>query len=373
VAEPRAVTEFDVVTVDVAAYTVATELPEADGTLAWDKTTVVVVHVETRAGVRGLGFAYGHTAMAKVIEQTLVPQVVGRDVRDSANAWSAMVRSIRNLGRPGIASMAISAVDLALWDAKARAFEQPLHRVLGGIRTAVPIYGSGGFTTYSMDQLLAQLTGWVNDGIPRVKMKIGTDWGSSWQADVTRIAAVRKAIGEDAELFVDANGGYARTQARRLGLQFANDFGVTWFEEPVSSDDLAGLRGLVEALPLDVTAGEYGYDLDYFEAMLAAGAVDVLQADIGRCGGITEWLRVAALAATEQVPFSGHCGPAIHLHAATVPPNLRHLEYFHDHVRIENLLFDGVIQPRDGTLTPSDAPGNGYALKTADAQKYRVT
>ena len=94
-----------------------------------------------------------------------------------------------------------------------------------------------------------------------------------------------------------------------------------------------------------------------------------MQADIGRCGGITEWLRVAALAAAHHVPFSGHCGPAIHLHAATAPPNLRHLEYFHDHVRIENLLFDGIVQPRDGTLTPSDAPGNGYTLKAADAER----
>ena len=356
----------------VSAYTVPTELPEADGTLAWDKTTLVAVDVETRAGVHGLGFAYGHTAMAEVIKQTLVPVIVGKDVRDTGSAWSAMVRSIRNLGRPGIASMAISAVDLALWDAKARLLNEPLHRLLGAIRHDVPIYGSGGFTTYTMDELLTQLTGWVSQGIPRVKMKIGTDWGVSWRDDVARIAAVRTAIGDDTELFVDANGGYDRVQARQLGMQFASEFGVGWFEEPVSSDDLVGLRVLVEALPLDVAAGEYGYDLDYFRSMLAAGAVDVLQADIGRCGGITEWLRVAAVAAADHVPFSGHCGPAIHLHAATVPPNLRHLEYFHDHVRIENLLFDGIAQPHNGTLTPSDAPGNGYTLKAADAEQYRV-
>ena len=364
--------EFDIAAVEVSAYTIPTELPEADGTLAWDKTTVVVVDVETRAGVRGLGFAYGHTAMVDVIKQTLTPAVVGHDVRDTGAVWSAMVRAIRNLGRPGIASMAISAVDLAVWDAKARLFDVSLHRLLGGVRSSVPVYGSGGFTTYTMHELLTQLAGWVSEGIPRVKMKIGTDWGASWRDDVTRIAAVRSAIGDDVELLVDANGGYDRVQARRLGAQFVSDFGVSWFEEPVSSDDLVGLHGLVETLPLDVTAGEYGYDLDYFHSMLRAGAVDVVQADIGRCGGITEWLRVAALAAADHVPLSGHCGPAIHLHAATVPPNLRHLEYFHDHVRIENLMFDGIIQPRGGFLTPSDSPGNGYSLKTADAEQYRV-
>ena len=371
-AESRHSGEFDIVAVVVSAYTITTELPEADGTLAWDRTTIVVVDVEVASGPHGIGFAYGHTAMVDIIKETLTPRILGHDVRDTGRAWSAMVRAIRNLGRPGIASMAISAVDLALWDAKARLFEQPLHRLLGAIRSAVPIYGSGGFTTYTMHELLTQLTGWVSDGIPRVKMKIGTDWGVSWRADVARIAAVRNAIGEDTELFVDANGAYDRTQARRLGGQFAADFGVSWFEEPVSSDDLAGLHDLVEALPLDVTAGEYGYDLDYFRSMLTAGAVDVLQADVGRCGGITEWLRVAALAAAHHVPFTGHCGPAIHLHAATVPPNLRHLEYFHDHVRIEKLLFDGIVEPHDGTLTPSEVPGNGYTLKAADAEKYRV-
>lgn len=365
--------EFRVEHLDVSAYTIPTDLPEADGTLAWDKTTVVVVRVALRGvGGSGLGFAYGHPAMVRVIDETLAPQVIGLDVRDSMATWTAMVRSIRNLGRPGLSSMAISAVDLALWDAKARALDQPLHKLLGGCRESVPIYGSGGFTTYSMPQLVSQLAGWVANGIPRVKMKIGTDWGRSWRADLLRINAVRVAIGDDTDLFVDANGGYSRVQARRLGLRFATEFGVSWFEEPVSSDDLRGLRGLVEALPLDVTAGEYGYDLDYFRAMLAAGAVDVLQADVGRCGGITEWLRVAALTAAEQVPFSGHCGPAIHLHAATVPPNLRHLEYFHDHVRIENMLFDGVIQPKDGNLAPSNAPGNGYTFKQADAERYRV-
>ena len=358
--------------IDVAAYTVPTDLPEADGTLAWDSTTVVVVQVFLRGRESGLGFAYGHPAMVRLIDETLMPHVVGLDARDTAATWTAMVRAIRNLGRSGLSSMAISAVDLAVWDAKARLLGQPLHKLLGGCRESVPIYGSGGFTTYSMSQLLGQLQGWVASGVPRVKMKIGTDWGRSWRVDVVRIDAVRKAIGDDTELFVDANGGYSRKQARRLGLQFATELGVSWFEEPVSSDDLRGLRDLANALPLDVTAGEYGYDLGYFQAMLAAGSVDVLQADIGRCGGITEWLRVAALAAAEQVPLSGHCGPAMHLHAATVPPNLRHLEYFHDHVRIENMLFDGVIEPNNGVLTPSNAMGNGYTFKKADAEKFRV-
>lgn len=148
---------------------------------------------------------------------------------------------------------------------------------------------------------------------------------------------------------------------------------MTWFEEPVTSDDLVGLSQLREALPLEVTAGEYGYHLEYFSAMLAAGSVDVLQADIGRCAGVTEWLRVAATTAAYKVPFSAHCGPSIHVHAATVPPNLRHIEYFHDHVRVDHLLFDGVLEPEGGALRPADdRAGIGLSLKEADAEPFRA-
>jgi L-alanine-DL-glutamate epimerase-like enolase superfamily enzyme len=357
---------------EVSVYRVPTEQPEADGTLQWDSTVVVVVEPVLRDGSRGLGYAWGHQCMKPLIEDKLAPQVVGRDVRDVAGAWEAMVRSIRNLGRPGLVSMSIAAVDIALWDTKARALGQPLHHLLGAVRGAVPVYGSGGFTSYDQGTLLDQLTGWVEQGIPRVKMKVGGDRGRSWRRDVERVRAVRQAIGDDTELYVDANGAYDRTQARRLGAQWAADEGVSWFEEPVSSDDVDGLARLREALPLDVTAGEYGYHLDYFRTMLDRGCVDVLQADIARCAGITDWLRTAALCAAYQVPFSAHCSPSQTVHAACVPPNLRHIEWFHDHVRVDSLLFDGVLRPVGGCLRPGDAPGLGLALKRADAQRYRV-
>jgi L-alanine-DL-glutamate epimerase-like enolase superfamily enzyme len=364
--------ELRIASVDVSAYKVPTERPEADGTLAWDSTSLIVVEPQTRGGVRGLGFAYGDASMASLVREHLASQVEGIDVRDTGAAWESMVCAVRNLGRTGLASMAIAAVDIALWDTKGRCLGQPVHKLLAAQREAVPVYGSGGFTTYPDDVLREQLSGWVEAGIPRVKMKIGADCGTSEEDDLRRIRVAREAIGSEAELFVDANGAYNRTQARRLGMRFVEEFGVRWFEEPVTSDDRTGLRMLSEELPLDVTAGEYGYFLDYFETMLADGAVDVLQADIGRCAGISEWLRVAAVAQAHKIPFSGHCGPSLHVHAATVPPNLRHLEYFHDHVRIENMLFDGVLQPKDGCLWPSDRPGIGLEFKRADAERYRT-
>jgi L-alanine-DL-glutamate epimerase-like enolase superfamily enzyme len=280
-----------------------------------------------------------------------------------------MVAQTRNLGRPGVTSMAIAAVDVALWDLKSRLLGLPLCALLGRFHDRVPVYGSGGFTTYSDERLAEQLGGWVAQGIPRVKMKVGSDP----RADPERVRAARAAIGSDAELFVDANGAYSVKQALALAQRFADESDVRWLEEPVSSEDLIGLRQVRERAPatIEVAAGEYGDDAPYFERMLDAEAVDVLQADVTRCAGITELLRVGALCRAANRPISLHCGPAIHLHPALALEQLRHLEYFHDHVRIEEMLFDGVLAPRDGALYPDlNRPGIGLVFKEQEADRY---
>jgi L-alanine-DL-glutamate epimerase-like enolase superfamily enzyme len=357
------------VELDVSAYTIPTEEPQSDGTFSWDSTTVVVV--EAKAGDEtGLGFSYGARACATLIEEKLADVVSGTDPLDVAGAWRRMVDSVRNVGRPGIASYAIAAVDTALWDLKARLVDLPLFHLLGPARDEVPVYGSGGFTSYPEDRLVEEMEGWVHgDGIPRVKMKIAGGWGQNPDADVARVARVRGAIG-DAELMVDANGGYSRKQAATVarGLE---PLGVTWFEEPVSSDDLEGLAEVRGLTSIEVAAGEYGNDVWYFERM--APAVDVLQADVTRCMGITEWLRVAAVAAAHNLELSSHTAQSLHVHPACAIPNLRHVEYFHDHDRVESILFDGVLDPKGGVLRPDPArPGMGLDLKRADAERYRV-
>jgi L-alanine-DL-glutamate epimerase-like enolase superfamily enzyme len=304
-----------------------------------------------------------------LISSKLAGVIRGRDALAPQASWAAMVAASRNLGRPGVSSMAIAAVDLALWDLKARLLGLPLCQLIGTARDHVPIYGSGGFTAYPLGRLTEQLAGWVQAGIPRVKMKVG----SSPQEDPGRVIAAREAIGPGTELFVDANGAYSRKQALALAERFRDVAGVSWFEEPVSSDDLDGLRLLRDRAPagMAIAAGEYGYDARYFLRMLSAGAVDVLQADVTRCAGITELLRVGALCRAHGIPISLHCGPAIHLHPALALESLEHLEYFHDHVRIEQRLFDGVAQPVDGALAPDlNRSGNGLELKRKDAQRY---
>jgi len=354
--------------ITVSAYTIPTDAPEADGTYEWNQTTLVVVHVRG-SGHTGLGYTYADTATAHLIEHHLADHVLGAEPASPPAVWQAMYRSVRNLGRDGIASMAISAVDMALWDLKARTLGVAIVNLLGALRPSISVYGSGGFTSYSDEQLTRQLGGWVHEGIRAVKMKVGTHP----EQDPARVRVARHAIG-DAALYVDANGAYTVKQSLEKARQFA-ECGVTWFEEPVSSDDLPGLRFIRERAPaqMDIAAGEYGYNHQYFQRMLAAEAVDVIQADATRCGGVTGFLNAAAEADGFQRPLSAHTSPSLHGHLCCVAPRARNVEYFHDHVRIEKMLFDGALLAKNGNLTPDRAsPGFGLTLKEADARAYCV-
>jgi L-alanine-DL-glutamate epimerase-like enolase superfamily enzyme len=352
-----------------AAYRIPTDSPEADGTFAWNATTLVVVHIETD-GTSGVGYTYADAAAAALMHNVLKEAISGRDSFDIPGCWMAMQRSVRNIGRSGVAACAISAVDTALWDLKSRTLGVPLATLLGRCREAVPIYGSGGFTSYSDKQLREQLAGWVErDGCRFVKMKIGSDP----ERDPQRVREAKLAIG-DHELFVDANGAFSVKQA----LKFADacaDADIRWFEEPVTSDDLAGLRLMRERAPeqMDVAAGEYIYTDDDARRMLQADAVDVLQADVTRCGGVTGFLHIGALCEAHHIDLSAHCAPALHRHVGCAVTRLRHLEWFHDHVRIEHMLFEGAPIAHDGAIEPDlGSPGYGLTFRRQDAERYRI-
>ncbi len=363
-------TDVTIQAVRAACYVIPTDGPEADGTLTWDKTTLVAVHAEA-GGRTGLGWTYSTSGAAQVVSEMLAEVVVGQQLADVPVLNEAMYRSVRNVGRRGIAAAAISAVDIALWDLKARLLESPVTDLIGSAGP-VRIYGSGGFTSYDSEQLRQQLDGWVYDlRIPRVKIKIGESWGTNQARDLERIALARSVIGEETELFVDANGGYTALQAAEVAAKMA-EHRVGWFEEPVSSDDLVGLASLRAQLEPDIAAGEYSWTLEDSAALLNAAAVDCLQLDVTRCGGITGFIRAAQLARTHGIEVSGHCAPNLHAHAAAGAANLRHVEYFHDHQRIENMFFDGALPPVEGMLTPDPGrPGLGLELRGADAERYR--
>jgi L-alanine-DL-glutamate epimerase-like enolase superfamily enzyme len=356
--------------VEAAAYKIPTDAPESDGTLSWDSTTIVVARVHA-AGRFGVGYTYSHDAARLLIADKLKSLLEGADAFDISGLRQALIGTVRNLGRQGIAANAISALDVALWDLKARLLGVPLVTLLGACRPSIEIYGSGGFTSYSNQQLQAQLAGWVEGGIGKVKMKVGREP----EKDPERVRAARAAIGRDAELFVDANGAYSRKRAFAMAELFAHEFGVSWFEEPVSSDDLEGLRLMRDRAPagMDITAGEYGYDLYYFRRMLDAGAVDVLQPDVTRCTGVSGFMAAGGICQSYGIPVSAHTAPSIHTHLCCALPNARHIEYFHDHVRIEKMLFDGAQAPRGGRLSPDlTRPGLGLDLKESDARRYAI-
>ncbi|WGR93105.1 mandelate racemase [Bradyrhizobium sp. ISRA443] len=358
--------EANIRRVAARSYRIPTDAPEADGTIAWSATTLVVAEIDA-AGETGLGYSYASAAAAEIVNKELAPIVVEQDAFAIPALWLAMVQAVRNIGWRGVCACAISAMDVALWDLKARLLNIPLVDLFGRERREVPIYGSGGFTSYSEARLCEQLSGWVEqEGCHFVKMKVG----AAPAQDLARVRSARAAISA-AELYVDANGAYRRKQALEFAQQFAS-LGVTRFEEPVSSDDLEGLRLVRDRAPasIEIAAGEYGYEPFYFRRMLEAGAVDVLQADATRCGGYTGFLKAAALADAWNLPLSAHTAPSLHLPVCCSAPRLRDIEWFYDHVRIERMVFDGVPRPRNGAIAPDPArPGHGLTFKERDAER----
>ena len=358
---------------EVAAYTIPTDAPEADGTLSWDATTIVVVHAHG-AGECGLGYTYADVSTAKLIASKLGGIVataatrcgaaggVGGDGRADPKPWPT--RDHLDGDRRGRRRR--------LWDLTGARAGPAAGKLLGMARACVPVYGSGGFTAYPAQRLSEQLGAWVEQGIPRVKIKVG----SEPDKDPARVLLAREVIGPRAELFVDANGAYTRKQALGLAERFRDQAQVSWFEEPVSSNDLLeGLRLLRDrvrrpgwrdrsrantATTRSTSSGCSTPERSTFSRPTSPAAP-----------ASPSFLRVGALCRAHGVPLSLHCGPSIHLHPATALENFAHLEYFHDHVRIEDMLFDGVVDPVEGALAPDlDRPGIGLELKRGEAERY---
>ncbi len=354
--------------IEAQAYRIPTDRPESDGTFEWKATTIVIAFVHG-GGKRGIGYSYTSAGAAAVIRDELAGSLQGTDALDTGRCWIILKNAIRNLGIAGIAKMAAAAVIAAVWDLKGRLLDLPLVSLLGSCRPGIPVYGSGGFTSYTLEELAEQLGGWAHSGFKAVKMKIGRDPA----ADPERIRTAREAIGPEVALFVDANEAFDRKQALAF-TEVLLRCGVTWYEQPVCHLDFEGMRLIRDRAPasIEITSGEYGFEPDYFRRMIKAGAVDVVQADATRCG-VNDFMAAADLCDAHHLPFSAHTAPSLHLPLCCAAPRARNLEYFHDHVRVEGLLFDGVQKPQGGILKPDlSRPGLGIDLKEKDAEKYKV-
>ena len=311
----------EVTALDTAVYTIPTDAPEADGTLAWDKTTMVLVTARA-GGEQGLGWSYTSRAAAAVVGELLAGTVTGRDAFDVAGAAEAMARQVRNVGRPGIAAMAISAVDIALWDLKARRAKLPLWRLLGGFDPRVPCYAGGIDLDLSVEALLRQTDDNLSRGFRAIKMKVGRP---DLAADVARVKAMRAHLGEGFPLMADANMKWTVEEAIRAARAL-QPYDLTWLEEPIIPDDVAGHARILAAGGVPIAAGENLRSLWEFKNYIVAGAVSYPEPDATNCGGVTSFMKIARLAEAFNLPVTSHGAHDITVHLLAACPNRSYLE-----------------------------------------------
>ena len=341
---------------DASHYQDATMVPPTPG--AKGRSTVFV-HIDTDDGFTGFSYLNAPSAIRSLITAELKPLLVGQDPFDTERLWTDMFWKVRGYGRKGLAFQAISGIDVALWDIKGKALGQPLYRILGAAHESVPVYGSGGWTHFTTEELVAEQSGYVEMGFPRVKMKVGKDFGMDERADIERVDAVRKAVGDDVEIFIDANNGYYAKQAIRMSREF-EAFGVAWFEEPVLADDIDGLAAVSRATNIPVATGEHEYTKYGFKDLIARGGADIVQPDIGRVGGVTEWMKVSHLAHAFNLPVAPHAYSLLHLHCTMATPNLKVVEILGAEMEQWDFLFEEVPRPVNGQWKPFDhKPGIG--------------
>ncbi|MCL4535018.1 MAG: mandelate racemase/muconate lactonizing enzyme family protein [Bacteroidetes bacterium] len=339
---------------------------------AGTRRSICFVHILTDEGIEGLGWAAGNRGIQAVIETTLKDVLLDKDPLFIEKRWWEMFWTVRGVGRKGIAFCAISAVDIALWDLRAKYHKVPLYQLLGPYTDSVPIYGSGGWTDFTEEELIREQMGYVEQGIPRVKMKVGKDFGQAEREDVHRLAAVRKALGDDVEIYIDANNGYYAKQAIYMAREFAQ-YNVGWFEEPVLADDIDGLAAVAAAIDIPVATGEHEYTKYGFKDLITRGGADIVQPDVGRVGGITEWMKVAHLAQAFNLPVAPHAVQTVHLHLACATPNLKVVEYLRVVEDDDKLLFVDFPQQKNGMWSPfKDRPGLGLELNPDTVKKYVV-
>ena len=330
------------------------------------------VHIHTDEGVEGLGVGQAAPGARQVVEATLRRILIGQDPFNIEKLWNDMFWHIRGFGRKGVAFCALSAVDTGLWDLKAKALGLPLYRLLGPYTDTVPVYGSGGWTNMSEDELVAEMVGYVEQGIARVKMKVGKDFGRSEREDLQRLAAVRKAVGDDVAIYVDANNGYYAKQAIYMAKEF-EQFQVGWFEEPVLADDIQGLAEIRQAINIPVATGEHEYTKYGFKDLIARGGADIVQPDVGRVGGVTEWMKVAHVAHAFNLPVAPHAVQLVHLHLGCATPNLKVVEHLGTALEGDAIWYTEIPEPKDGMWAPfPDRPGLGLELDPHAVEKWSV-
>ena len=329
---------------------------------------MATVRLVTDDGLAGEGYAWciggGGRAMLSVIRDDLGPKLVGQDPLDHERLWEKLYWQTQSIGRHGLVTQALSAVDLALWDLKGKACSLPLYKLLGGMRSSVPVYGSdGGWLNMSVSEVLAAAHEYLNQGMRGVKIKVGHE---DPQIDVSRLREIRRALGDDVWIAVDANQKWEFPTALRMGREF-EQLGCAWFEEPMICEDIAGHARLADKLDIPIALGETLGSRYEIDAYLRADAVDIVQPDITRVGGITEFLKIIALCSAARRPVEPHLMMEASAHLAGAFPNVVGLEY----MPWLTAAFENPPQLEDGQLHVPTGPGLGFRISPAAIEKFR--
>ena len=344
---------------------------QSNGTLA-DGRGQLFVHIHTDEDIEGLGIGQASPGVREIIETTLKYLLINQDPLNIEKLWDEMFWRIRGYGRKGIAFCALSAIDIGLWDLKAKALGLPLYKLLGPFTQSVPIYGSGGYTNLTEQEIVDDMVSYVEQGINRVKMKVGKNFGKSEREDIERVAAVRNAIGNDISLYINANNGYYSKQAIYMGREF-EQHQVGWFEEPVLADDIDGLSEIRRSIDIPIASGEHEYTKYGFKELISRGAVDIVQIDVGRVGGITEWIKVAHVAHAFNLPVASHGMQLVHLHLGCATPNLKVVEYMNTLLEGDVEWYTEFPEQKNGTWAPfSDKLGLGLELNHHSVEKWSI-
>ncbi len=360
---------------DVQAILISIPLKKPTSTSSKTMTAreYVVTRVRTDEGITGSAYTMGGSVVVAAVNDTLKPLVMGSDPFDTERLWDKMFRTTLSLGRKGAVIRGLSTIDIALWDIKGRALNMPLYKLLGAYTDRVPIYSSGGYYRQgeSFQQMADEMAGIVERGFRSIKIKVGA---LSFKEEVERLRTLRRTVGDDVEIMVDANCSWNDiTYARKIMRAF-EDYRINWFEEPVRPDNFRGSAELAAMFETPIATGEQECTRWGFRDLIEHRAADILQPDVTVAGGVSEWMKIAALASAYDLPVASHYFHDIHVHLMAAIPNALMAEYFP--LDLDIMVFDAVVKeplkPEKGYLPVPQRPGLGMELIEEKLERYRV-
>lgn len=368
---------MEITEIESFAVSIPLEEPVSFATHTLEQRDHAIVYIRTDEGHEGVGYTLGYrgaTLIVDAVEQLLAPIVEGEDPHDTKRLWREMFDSTVQIGRRGVLLRAISIVDIALWDIVAKAAGQPWYKYFGAYTDVVPSYASGGYyrDEKGTEGLREEMQRYIDRGHDIVKMKVGRVPAPE---EAERVRAVRETIGPDRKLLMDANGAWTNKQEALENCRRFEAYDPYFIEEPVLPDRMELMGEVNEALEYPVAAGELHFSRYDFVQLLNENAVEIIQPDVTVVGGVTEWMRVAEMAANHDIPVAPHYNWDLHAHLLAAVENGLWIEYFYRDSDVK--VFDDVLEYHmepddDGMIEVPDRPGHGVVLDRDGLAQYRV-